>query len=79
MRKAMPAMILSAMCAVCPLFAQEADTSKIKNTVFVKDDGGPNRVTVFFGSLEWYIWVLLIVLVVLIGVFFYVRNRSTED
>jgi hypothetical protein len=79
MRKAMLATILGGMCALTPMFAQEASTEKIKNTVFAKDSGGGNVVTAFFGSLEWYIWLLLIVLVVLIGVFFYVRNRQVEE
>jgi hypothetical protein len=29
--------------------------------------------------MEWWFWVLLLVLVGLIGVFFYLRNKRPED
>jgi hypothetical protein len=75
MRKAMLAALLSGLWAVQPMLAQQPkDTPK---TVATQKE--PNVVVEFFRSLDWYIWVLLILLFALIGVFFWVRNRSTED
>jgi hypothetical protein len=74
MRKAMLAAVLSALWAVHPVLAQAKDTPK---TVATQKE--PNVVFEFFRSLEWYIWVLVVLLFALIGVFFWVRNRSTEE
>ena len=33
----------------------------------------------FFGGLEWWVWVLVVLLIALIGVFLYVRNKGEDD
>jgi len=70
MRKAMLAALVSSL-GTAPLHAQ-VPTS-------VSTERGPGFVSTFISSLDWYIWVLLVLLFVLIGVFFYLRKQRDDD
>jgi hypothetical protein len=75
MLKAMRTVFFTGLLMVNPVFAQP------KPPVNASYKGGdePSAFKEFFKGLDWWIWVLLVLLFVLIGVFFWVRNRSTEE
>ncbi|MBL8794319.1 MAG: hypothetical protein JNM56_10475 [Planctomycetia bacterium] len=58
-----------------PLFAQEG---KAKGKFVAAPDSGP---TSAFGELlkEWWLWTGIVVLLGLVGLLFYLRNRSEDD
>lgn len=72
MRKAMLAAIVCGL-GTAPLHAQNPIPSSVKG------DSGPGFFRTFISSLDWYIWLLLVALFVLIGVFFYLRNKREDD
>lgn len=74
MRKAMIASLLCGLWIIHPVLAQPKDTPK---TVVTQKE--PSVIVEFFRSLDWYIWVLVVLLFALVGVFFWVRNRNTEE
>ena len=74
MAKLMHWAVFVTLLSVNQLLAQEPKDPRAKST-----QSGPNPVSEFFRSLDWWIWALLVLLIVLIVVFIKVRKSQEDD
>ena len=78
MRKAMLAAIGTGLLAIHPILAQQKDP---QNTAYKGggDEGITGGVKAFFRDLDWWVYVLVVLLIILVGVFFYLRKQGEEE
>ena len=77
MRKAILAAILGIFCPANSLLAQKSldNPATTVNPTYRE----PGAISQFFGSLEWYIWVGLVAVVILGVVLIYLRKKGQEE
>ncbi|OAI51384.1 hypothetical protein AYO44_00820 [Planctomycetaceae bacterium SCGC AG-212-F19] len=73
MMTAIQSVIFGGLGLVHPLFAQEPKSTGARKP---SDD---SQIKAFFGSLDWWIWALVVALIVLIVVFVIIRKKGQED